>query len=278
MSGSFMLWVWMGWIWKATLTIITISSLTHGVLRFPGSPGRAEIKPSGGESMKRYFRILRHSFTMVGRTLSSYALLSVTIVLSFSLLLGYLLFVDCQIYNDYKTIFQLNRGNLKVSEDEPNSERFDMLVQKASQREDTCLYVAYHSYPNMSDGQFVTEGGEIGNLCPEFEMPLYFEDGPYHFCCRFIALTIVYPPTGRVISNIYSLNKNYNSVTILLSLRDKSRKGGTARCSSSTATPAATLIAAPSGSSCASCVALAANIVRRLRFSEPLLPYIGGLL
>ena len=111
--------------------------------------------------MKRYFRILRHSFTMVGRTLSSYALLSVTIVLSFSLLLGYLLFVDSQIYNDYKNIFQLNRGNLKVSEDEPNSERFDMLVLIACQREDTCLYVAYHSYPNMSDGQFVTEGGEM---------------------------------------------------------------------------------------------------------------------
>ena len=110
--------------------------------------------------MKGYFRILRHSFTMVGRTLRSYALLSVTIVLSFSLLLGYLLFVDSQIYNDYKNIFQLNRGNLKISEDEQNSERFDILVQKASQREDTCLYVTYNAYPSMSDGQFVIDGNE----------------------------------------------------------------------------------------------------------------------
>ena len=51
--------------------------------------------------MKKGFRILKHSLTMVGRTLRSYMLLSVTIVLSFSLLLGYLGFVDSEIYNEY---------------------------------------------------------------------------------------------------------------------------------------------------------------------------------
>ena len=40
----------------------------------------------------KLFSLLRHAFQMVGRTWKSYALLSVTIVLSFSLLLGYLTF------------------------------------------------------------------------------------------------------------------------------------------------------------------------------------------
>lgn len=48
--------------------------------------------------MKNSFRIFRHSLTMVGRTLRSYMLLSVTIVLSFSLLLGYLGLVDSEVY------------------------------------------------------------------------------------------------------------------------------------------------------------------------------------
>ena len=41
---------------------------------------------------------------MVSRTLQSYMLLSVTIVLSFSLLLGYLLYTDPASYNKYKDI------------------------------------------------------------------------------------------------------------------------------------------------------------------------------
>ena len=41
---------------------------------------------------KRIFRIFPHAVVMVGRTIKSYALLSVTIVLSFSMLLGYLLY------------------------------------------------------------------------------------------------------------------------------------------------------------------------------------------
>lgn len=109
--------------------------------------------------MKQYFRVLKHSFTMVGRTLRSYAMLSVTIVLSFSLLLGYLVLVDSQIYNDHKHIFQINRGNLKISEGLTNTSRFDTLLEKVSQREDTCFYTVHNAWAKMSDGNYTTSEG-----------------------------------------------------------------------------------------------------------------------
>ena len=109
--------------------------------------------------MKKGFRILKHSLTMVGRTLRSYILLSVTIVLSFSLLLGYLGFVDSEIYNEYKHIFQINRGILKVNDGLGNTAKFDALLEKVSQMDDTCFYVVYDDFPHMSDSKFITDEG-----------------------------------------------------------------------------------------------------------------------
>ena len=133
--------------------------------------------------MDKHFRILRHSLTMVGKTLRSYALLSVTIVLSFSLLLGYLGFVDSEIYNEYKYIFQINRGNLKVGDGTSNSKRFDTLIEKVSQREDTNFYTVHHSWSRMTDGQFTTSAG---NVLYAREIGVYFLSGHvweffYHF-------------------------------------------------------------------------------------------------
>lgn len=48
---------------------------------------------------------IAHAAKMLWRNRSSYAMLSVTIVLSFSLLLGYLAFMDSDLYNRYKIIF-----------------------------------------------------------------------------------------------------------------------------------------------------------------------------
>lgn len=110
--------------------------------------------------MKKGFRILKHSLTMVGRTLRSYMLLSVTIVLSFSLLLGYLGFVDSEIYNEYKHIFQINRGILKVNDGLENTAKFDALLEKVSQMDNTCFYTVYDAgTPMMSDGRFTTDDG-----------------------------------------------------------------------------------------------------------------------
>lgn len=74
--------------------------------------------------MKLYpFKIFRHAITMVGRTLRSYALLSVTIILSFSLLLGYLVWTDSSLYNSYKEIFSKDRNIVVV---------YDQLLKNAS--------------------------------------------------------------------------------------------------------------------------------------------------
>ena len=48
---------------------------------------------------------IAHAAKMLWRNKNSYAMLSVTIVLSFSLLLGYLAFMDSDLYNRYKIIF-----------------------------------------------------------------------------------------------------------------------------------------------------------------------------
>ena len=109
--------------------------------------------------MQKHLGILRHSLTMVGRTLRSYILLSVTIVLSFSLLLGYLGFVDSEIYNEYKHIFQINRGILKVNDGLGNTAKFDALLEKVSVMDDTSFYTVYDAWVHMSDSKFTTDDG-----------------------------------------------------------------------------------------------------------------------
>lgn len=52
---------------------------------------------------------IAHAAKMLWRHKSSYAMLSVTIVLSFSLLLGYLAFMDSELYNRYKLIFSARK-------------------------------------------------------------------------------------------------------------------------------------------------------------------------
>lgn len=56
------------------------------------------------------FRDIGHAAKMVRRNLRSYGLLSVTIILSFALLLGYLAFVDSSNYNRYKEVFAQDRS------------------------------------------------------------------------------------------------------------------------------------------------------------------------
>ncbi len=77
--------------------------------------------------------ILRHAIMMVGRTLRSYALLSVTIILSFSLLLGYLVWTDSSLYNAYKETFSRDRNVVVVADQKLKSPAFvQMLREKAA--------------------------------------------------------------------------------------------------------------------------------------------------
>lgn len=63
---------------------------------------------------KKLLSILRHAFSMASRMRKTYAMLSVTIILSFSFLLGYLTYTDTDHYNQYKEIFQVPRQLLYV--------------------------------------------------------------------------------------------------------------------------------------------------------------------
>lgn len=94
--------------------------------------------------MKHSKSILRHAVTMVGRTLKSYALLSVTIVLSFSLLLGYLVFTDSTLYNRYKVVFSANREMIHIEDMYLENGKLEALLNKAEDLGDTEV-VYYHS-------------------------------------------------------------------------------------------------------------------------------------
>ena len=88
--------------------------------------------------MKKQIRsILGHAFVMGCRNLKGYGLLSVTIVLSFSLLLGYLLLTDSATFNKYKDLFQLRREVVRVYLGEAGSAKAQVFQEKASQMEDT---------------------------------------------------------------------------------------------------------------------------------------------
>lgn len=116
--------------------------------------------------MKNLFRILRHSITMVGRTIRSYALLSVTIVMSFSLLLGYLGYIDTSLYNEYKGVFKINRGTVKVDEGVYTSQKFNMLLVKSQELRDTAFYFINDvSLVQFVTGNLITENGDpLGSI------------------------------------------------------------------------------------------------------------------
>ena len=87
--------------------------------------------------------VVRHAFQMVGRTWKSYALLSVTIVLSFSLLLGYLTFSDSEIYNKNKVLFSYRRQDICLRIKVKEAEKVKLMVDYLSTLEDTGYYLTY---------------------------------------------------------------------------------------------------------------------------------------
>lgn len=95
------------------------------------------------KNIRKFCAILRHAFQMVGRTWKSYALLSVTIVLSFSLLLGYLTFSDSTIYNEHKELFSYRRQDLQFYIYDYQVEEIQLLVDNLSAMEDTAYYLVY---------------------------------------------------------------------------------------------------------------------------------------
>ncbi len=88
----------------------------------------------------RPFAVLRHAVVMVSRTLRSYALLSVTITMSFTLLLGYLVYQDSQLYNDHKLILSCDTNVARVSDIDQSERKLALLQQKAAALGQTYRY------------------------------------------------------------------------------------------------------------------------------------------
>lgn len=75
----------------------------------------------------------RHACKMVLRNFRSYAMLSITIVFSFAILLGYLIFADSSIYNSYKEIFASPR-EIVMAYTYENSGEISILEKQISDR------------------------------------------------------------------------------------------------------------------------------------------------
>ena len=118
--------------------------------------------------MKRKpFIILRHAVTMARRNLRSYAMLSVTIILSFSLLLGFMVYTDTEHYNSTKATFALDRGLLSFSSNKLSATRISQIQERTKQHE-TTYSVQNLSIPITIDLNNVklTTGESLQNYLP----------------------------------------------------------------------------------------------------------------
>ena len=108
----------------------------------------------------RLFGVLRHAMVMVGRTIKSYAMLSVTIVLSFSILLGYLLFTDASLYNEYKGLFTIRHGDVVIEDQTMDPVKLKLLLDKLDAMENCDYYICYNA--NVGHDPTLYDGTEIG--------------------------------------------------------------------------------------------------------------------
>lgn len=106
-----------------------------------------------------------HSCIMVKKTYKNYLLLSVTVFLSFSLMLGYLVYTDSEIYNKFNEIFGAS-PHVILSEND-NSYESKMNIRKLTAQLDKMLNTHYYLQP---DTVTITE---FGNSCEVRFLPNY---------------------------------------------------------------------------------------------------------
>ena len=83
--------------------------------------------------MRPEFRIT-HAVKMLRRNLRSYAMLSITLVFSFGVLLGYFLFSDSQGYNDFKEIFSSPREIVMAYARSEDARELQVLKQQVTEQ------------------------------------------------------------------------------------------------------------------------------------------------
>lgn len=87
--------------------------------------------------MFRLLKNLGHAVQMMVRNIRNYAMLSLSVVLSFSVLLGYLCFTDATLYNQYKEVLS-KPEQLVIVQDEDNSDAaVESLIQLSSTGDST---------------------------------------------------------------------------------------------------------------------------------------------
>lgn len=117
-------------------------------------------------SRRKIAAVLRHGATMVRRNLRSYGLLSVTIVLSFSLLLGYLGLTDTNLFNQYRDLFAMRRGDVLIHDSGGTEARFQILLEQLRSQEGTDHYIYHHVTAGHQQVAYTDESGDLpeGNI------------------------------------------------------------------------------------------------------------------
>lgn len=88
-------------------------------------------------------RPLLHAIRMVRRNFKSYAMLSITIALSFSVLLGYLLLSDSNHYNSFKEIFSTPNQVVMAYTYDSRTEILQRLIAQVKQEDPDCYAYSY---------------------------------------------------------------------------------------------------------------------------------------
>jgi len=119
---------------------------------------------------RKPFGILRHAFKMVVRNIRSYTMLSVTIILSFSILLGFMGYMDTEHYNTNKKILSLDRGFLRFSTRTMSPARIAQLQEKSAQYGNThsTQYYRYGLEIDMSGWKLSSGERFLGSLGAAF--------------------------------------------------------------------------------------------------------------
>lgn len=97
--------------------------------------------------------ILYHSVLMIKKTIRNYGLLSITLFLSYSFFLGYLVFSDSKIFNRYKEVYSIPPDYAVITIDsglafgspEPSKEVQSILISRLEEMKDTEVSMYYQS-------------------------------------------------------------------------------------------------------------------------------------
>lgn len=104
--------------------------------------------------MLRFFKMIGHGTLMMVRTLRNYAMLSMSVVLSFSVLLGYLVYTDSTLFNEYKDVLYKPDGWVSVY-DQKKSVGDIAALQKLTEEIPSYVMTQYQGYHIYNEDQTV---------------------------------------------------------------------------------------------------------------------------